>query len=90
MTLESNERQRLRARAQDLDVTLRVGKAGVNANLVEEARAQLEDHDLIKVRLLRSARAQADDRETMAQEIADRAEAELVEVRGNTCVLYRP
>ncbi len=90
MTLENDERQRLRAEAQSLDVTLQVGKAGVNANLVEEARAQLEDHGLIKVRLLRSARSQADDRQAVAEEIADRAEAELVEVRGNTCVLYLP
>lgn len=83
------DREELRSRGQDLDATLRVGKAGVSEGVVDEVDGQLEDQDLVKVRFLRSARAE-EDRESMAEELARSADATLVEVRGNTCLLHRP
>lgn len=77
----------LRKRAHDLDVTLRVGKRGVDA-VVDEADDQLADRDLLKVKFLRASRAGTgvDD---LAAALADAVGADVFETRGNTAVLHR-
>jgi RNA-binding protein len=75
-----------RKRAHDLDVTVWVGKAGVEA-VTDELRSQLDDRDLVKVKFLRAARG-GTDVETLATELATAVDAELVETRGNTAVLH--
>ena len=45
----------LRERAHDVDVTVWVGKAGIDA-VVEELSDQLDDRELVKAKFLRAAR----------------------------------
>lgn len=75
----------LHGRIQELDVTLWVGKGGLDP-VVEELSTQLDDRDLVKVKFLRSARG-GTDVDTLASELAERVEAEVVETRGNTAVI---
>lgn len=89
MDLPSAERARLRAKATDLQAKLHVGKAGVSEAFVDELRALLKRDRLVKVKLLDAARA-SDDRRAIAEGLAERVGAALVEVRGNTVVLWRP
>lgn len=77
---------RYREEAHDLDVTVWVGKAGLDP-VVEELSDQLEDRELVKVKFLRSARGEQDT-EALATELAESAEAELIETRGNTAVYH--
>jgi RNA-binding protein len=77
----------LRAKAQSIDVTVWVGKAGVDA-VVDELDDQLTNRDLVKVKFLRSARGEAGT-DALAADLADRVDAELVETRGNTGVFHR-
>ena len=79
--------QALRKRAHDLDVTVWVGKSGVDA-VVDECDDQLKDSELVKVKFLRSARG-GTDVESLAAALADRGDGSVVETRGNTAVLYR-
>jgi RNA-binding protein len=79
-------REDLRKEAHDLDVTVWVGKAGLES-VTEELRTQLEDRKLVKVKFLRSARAGTDTDE-LAADLADMTDAELIETRGNTAVLH--
>jgi RNA-binding protein len=73
-------------RIHDLDVTVWVGKAGVES-VAEELASQLDDRDLVKVTFLRSARG-GTSTESLAIELGELAGAELIETRGNTAV-YR-
>ncbi|OLZ41438.1 RNA-binding protein [Natrinema saccharevitans] len=82
--MDTAERKR---RAHDLDVTVWVGKSGVDA-VVDELNDQLDDRDLVKVKFLRAARAGGSTAEKAA-DLADRVSADLVETRGHTAVLYR-
>jgi len=75
----------LRKEAHDLDVTVWVGKSGIDA-VTEELRGQLKDRKLVKIKFLRAARG-TDDTEELADELAEKVDAELVETRGNTAVL---
>jgi RNA-binding protein len=77
----------LRERAHDLDVTVWVGKAGIDA-VVDELDDQLSQTDLVKTKFLRAARGGTTTDE-LAEELADRVDASLVETRGNTAVLHR-
>jgi RNA-binding protein len=79
--MDDTERQR---RIHDLDVTVWVGKNGLDP-VTEELADQLDDSDLVKVKFLRAARG-GTDTEELAEDLADRAEAELVETRGHTAV----
>jgi RNA-binding protein len=79
--------QELRKRAHDLDVTVWVGKSGIDA-VVDELDDQLGDRDLVKVKFLRSARGGTTAAE-LAADLADRVDAEVFETRGHTAVLLR-
>ena len=79
--------QALRKRAHDLDVTVWVGKSGLGA-VVDELGDQLGDRELVKVKFLRAARG-GTDVETLAADLAERVDAQVVVTRGNTAVLYR-
>lgn len=77
----------LRAKAQSIDVTVWVGKAGIES-VVEELDDQLTDRDLVKVKFLRSARG-TDSTDSLAETLAEKTDADLVETRGNTGVYHR-
>ncbi|MFC7045224.1 YhbY family RNA-binding protein [Halobacteriaceae archaeon GCM10025711] len=76
----------LRQKAHDLDVTVWVGKSGLDP-VVEELQTQLDDRELVKVKFLRAARG-GTTTDDLAADLADRADAELVETRGNTAVYH--
>jgi RNA-binding protein len=77
----------LRQRAHEADVTVWVGKSGLDP-VVEELSDQLADRDLVKVKFLRAARG-GTTTEALASDLADRVNAELVETRGHTAVFHR-
>ncbi|WP_323677376.1 YhbY family RNA-binding protein [Halorubellus sp. PRR65] len=79
--------EEMRKEAHDLDVTVWVGKAGIES-VVDELSDQLEARDLVKVKFLRAARGGTSTDE-LAEELAELTNAELFETRGNTGVLYK-
>jgi RNA-binding protein len=74
-------------RIHELDVTLWVGKNGIEA-VVDELDDQLDDTDLVKVKFLRAARG-GTTTEELASELAERVDAGVVETRGHTAVIER-
>lgn len=74
-------------RIHDLDATLRVGKGGIDS-VVDELDSQLESSDLVKVKFLRSARGGTTS-EALAEQLAERTDAEVVQTRGHTAVFQR-
>ena len=78
--------QQLRKQAHDTDVTVWVGKSGIDA-VTGELADQLDNRELVKVKFLRAARGGTSTDE-LAEELAAAVDAELVETRGNTAVLH--
>ena len=72
--------------ASGLEATVRMGKAGVTAALIEEIKGQIKKKDMVKVKLLGTRREET---KLIATELAERCNAELVEVRGNTVSLWK-
>lgn len=81
------DRQELRKQAHDVDVTVWVGKSGIES-AKSELNDQLKDRDLVKVKFLRAARGGTTTDE-LAEELAEFVNAELIETRGNTAVYHR-
>jgi RNA-binding protein len=84
--LTGKQRRHLRGLGQALPVTLNVGHEGVSGAVVAQADAQLEAHELIKVRVSENA---PEDRHATAEELAARTRAHLAQVIGRTALLYR-
>ena len=72
--------------AANLDATVRMGKSGPTAALIEEIKSQLKKKDAVKVKLLGTKR---DETKALSGELAERCNAELIDVRGNTVVLWK-
>lgn len=87
VSLTPRERSHLKARAHALEPRVQVGHSGVTDALAAEVDRALTAHELIKVKIL------GDDRERRAEiadDIARRADAALVQSVGKVVVLWRP
>lgn len=88
--LNNKQIQEKRAAAQQIDVTLHVGKGGVNDATIAELDAQLKKKKLVKVRLLKSATEGGAQDGSQAERLAEATRSALIEVRGHTAVYFRP
>ncbi|MFC4406220.1 YhbY family RNA-binding protein [Haloarchaeobius iranensis] len=79
-------REDLRKQAHDLDVTVWVGKSGIES-VTAELEDQLKSAELVKAKFLRAARG-GTSTEELAEELAELVDAELIETRGNTAVYH--
>jgi RNA-binding protein len=84
--LTGGQRRRLRALAHHLSPVVQVGKEGVTDSLLGAVEQALEDHELIKVRVLESAPVA---RKEAGQEIADWLGAHVAGGVGRVLILYR-
>ena len=84
-TLSQSQRQFLRKLAHELKPIVHVGKNGLNDNLLSSAEIALDAHELIKIKF----NDFKDQKQEIAQQLADQVHAELIYVIGNTAILYR-
>lgn len=85
--LNGKQKRFLRSLGMTIDPILTVGKEGVTPMVVRNAGEALQARELIKGRVLQSAPAGPAD---VAAEVADGAEAIVVQVIGRNFLLYRP
>lgn len=84
--LAGKDRRALRALGHHLKPVVQIGQQGITVGIIDAAVQALEDHELIKVRVLEGAPI---DRKEAAEELAREAGAELAQVLGRTFLLYR-
>ena len=84
--MNSRQRAQLRAMANSLDTIFQVGKSGVTENTVKQADDALEAREIIKMRALETCPLSSRD---VAEEIAERTGADVVQVIGTRFILYR-
>jgi RNA-binding protein len=84
--LTGKQKRFLRSLAHHLDPIFQVGKGGVNENLIKSIDEAIETRELLKVSILRNCEEDKDD---VARTLAEGAGAELVQLIGNTVVLYK-
>ncbi len=85
--LTSKQRAALRGQANSLEPLFRGGKGGVSDALIAQTVDALRVHELIKLKvLLESA---PDTPKNIAQEIADKTGAQVVQVIGGAMIFYK-
>ena len=85
--LTGKQRRHLRALGHHLDPVVQIGQDGVSDAVVSQADAQLDAHELIKVKIGESS---PQDRHQAADMLAARTQAQVAQVLGRTVLLYRP
>mgnify|MGYP002706671908 CR=1 FL=1 len=84
--LNTKQRAYLRSLAQTMQPIFQVGKNGVTDTLIEDLKNALEARELIKINLLNTL---PDDKETIAREIEERTDSQIVQIVGNKLTLYK-
>jgi len=66
---------------------VRLGKNGINENVLNEIKRHLDEEKVIKVRVLRSLIKMGYEVNQVAEEVASALNAEIIDVRGHTFTL---
>lgn len=84
--LTGKQKRYLRSQAHHLDAIFQIGKGGLNDQLVRHINEAIELRELMKVSVLNNC---AEEPKQLGVELAEAAEAELVQVIGRTIILYK-
>jgi RNA-binding protein len=85
--LTGKQKRFLRGLGHSLKPVITVGKSDVSEAVIRETIEALDSHELIKVKILESCLI---DRHDVAEELCEKAKADLAQVLGRTLLLYRP
>ncbi len=72
---------------QDMKATVRIGKNGLTESMLSEIARQLEEEDIIKVKVLRNA--PETEMDEVSKLILDKVDCRVVEARGRTLMLVK-
>lgn len=67
-------------------MTINIGKLGVNENVIEEIKRQLEANEIVKLKFAKNI---ARDKDKYIDDIVTQTRAELIDVRGHVAVIYK-
>lgn len=84
--ITTKQRACLRGLGNALDSVMQIGKDGVSENVVESVNLLLEARELIKIKVLKNCDITPKE---VANEIVAQLDAEIVQVIGNTIILYK-
>ncbi|BCA96940.1 RNA-binding protein [Legionella antarctica] len=84
--MDTSFKQSLKAQAHHLKPVILLGSKGLTEAVVAETNIALLSHELIKVKI---NGAEKEDRLAMTNELCQQVQAELVQLIGNTVILYR-
>lgn len=85
-TLTNADIKYFRGIGHHLNPIVTIGEKGITPNVIEEIGRALTDHELIKVKIPAGSK---EERETMAQTIAELSEATLINQIGRICLILR-
>lgn len=83
--LSNPQIRQLKAQAQHMEATFKVGKAGLSDGFVKSVDEGLAHHELIKVKFVEFK----DEKKTLAPQLAEKTNSHLIMRVGNVAVLYR-
>jgi RNA-binding protein len=86
LSLTKNQIRELKARAQLMKPTLKVGHEGLSVEFIAALDEALKHHDLVKVKFSDFK----DQKKELAPQLASRTGSELIMRVGNVAVLFRP
>lgn len=85
--MTSKQRSYLKGLAMNIDSIFQIGKSSLTPEVTAAVDEALEARELIKLSVLKNC---LDDGKSIAEVLAERTHAEVVQVIGRKIVLYRP
>ena len=85
--LTARQKQFLKALAHPLNPLVQIGKEGMSTGIIDTVKAELLNHELIKVKIGSNC---ALDKHNTSTTIAEQTASVLVQLIGKTIVLYKP
>lgn len=85
--MTSKERAAWRAKANSLEAIIQIGKEGITDNLITQIDDTLDVRELIKIRVHLETAPQTP--KELAPQLAERLDADVIQVIGGIIVLYR-
>ena len=67
-------------------MTINIGKNGLNDNVIEEIKRQLEANELVKLKFAKNI---ARDKDKFIDDIVSQTRSKLIDVRGHVAVIYK-
>jgi len=84
--LTGKQKGYLRSMGNEMDPIIQVGKGGITEALVTQTEETLEARELIKCRVLQNC---SEEPKTVAEQLAEQVQADLVQVIGRNFLLFR-
>ena len=84
--MTSKERSRLKGLAMNIDPLFQMGKESLTPEFTKAVDEALEKRELVKINILKNC---DDDRNAIAETLAERTRSEVVQVIGRKIVLFR-
>lgn len=85
-TLTARQKQFLKALAHPLNPLVQIGKEGMSSGIIETVKAELQYHELIKVKIGNNSGLE---KHATSQAVAEQTESILVQLIGKVFVLYK-
>ena len=83
--LTGKQKRYLRSQAHHLDPVFQIGKGGTNEHLFRHIEEAIEKREMMKISILNN---NLDDKQEIAEELAERTGSEIVQIIGNTMTPY--
>ena len=77
------------AKSESLEVSIRIGKDGVNTSLISELENQLEKRTVVKLKINKGIASNKADRTQIFTRIAEESNSSVIFQRGNVAVFCR-
>ncbi len=84
--LSSRQKQFLKALAHPLNPLVQIGKEGLSSGIIDTVKAELLNHELIKVKIGNNSGLE---KHTTSQAVAEQTESVLVQLIGKVFVLFK-
>ena len=78
------------AKSESLEVSIRIGKDGINTSLISELENQLEKRTVVKLKINKGIASNKADRTQIFTRIAEESSSSVIFQRGNVAVFCRP
>ncbi|PKL67406.1 MAG: hypothetical protein CVV28_05960 [Methanobacteriales archaeon HGW-Methanobacteriales-1] len=67
-------------------LTINIGKAGINDNVIEEIKRQLKSQELVKLKFAKNI---SSEKEIYITQIVEKTNSKLIDMRGNVAVIFK-
>jgi len=87
--ITSKIKRRIKSELSTEKPTIWIGKDGASQQILNEISRQLEEREMVKIRILQTALGEEETKH-IALKVTEKTESTLIDLRGHTLILYKP